>query len=167
MSEAAGAVDSRVGWGFDAHALNDDPPVLIGGTVVSEERGVEATSDGDVAAHAVTDALLGAIVKGDIGQHFPSSDPALVDADSMVFVRQASTMAIAAGWRPSHVDVTVIAESIRIAPYRGQIAKTLAEALGMDESGVSVKATSTDGLGFIGKDNGIAAVAVVTVQRLS
>ena len=167
MSEAAGAVDTRVGWGFDAHALNDEPPVLIGGTVVSESRGVEATSDGDVVAHAVTDALLGAIVKGDIGQHFPSSDPGMADADSMVFVRQASTMAMAAGWQPSHLDVTVIAESIRIAPFRSHIARALAEALAMEESAVSVKATSTDGLGFIGKEDGIAAVAVVTVRSLS
>ena len=167
MSEAVGLADVRVGWGFDAHALNDDPPVRLGGTVVDESRGVEATSDGDVVAHAVTDALLGAIAKGDIGQHFPSSDPALADADSMVFVRQVASMAMAAGWQPAHVDVTVIAESIRVSPLRLEIVASLAEALGMDEAAVSVKATSTDGLGFIGKDDGIAAVAVMTVRSLS
>lgn len=162
-----GAAGSRVGWGFDAHALNDQPPLIVGGTIVSDAVGVEATSDGDVLAHAVTDALLGACVLGDIGQHFPSSDPALVDADSMVFLRQAATMAMAAGWRASHVDVTVVAQAVRIAPHRQEIADNLAEALGIDPGVVSVKATTTDGLGFIGEERGLAAVAVVTAASLS
>lgn len=167
MSSEGESGDSRVGWGFDAHALNDQPPLIIGGVTVSETIGVDATSDGDVLAHAVTDALLGACVLGDLGQHFPSSDPALEGANSMVFIRQAATMAMAVGWAPSHVDVTVVAQSVRIAPHRDAIAENLAEALGMDKQAVSVKATTTDGLGFIGKEKGLAAVAIVTATRLS
>lgn len=167
MSSEGESSDSRVGWGFDAHALNDQPPLIIGGVTVSETIGVDATSDGDVLAHAVTDALLGACVLGDLGAHFPSSDPALEGANSMVFIRQAATMAMAVGWAPSHVDVTVVAQSVRIAPHRDAIAENLAEALGMDKQAVSVKATTTDGLGFIGKEKGLAAVAIVTATRLS
>lgn len=167
MSAEGESSDSRVGWGFDAHAFNDQPPLIIGGVTVSEKVGAEATSDGDVLAHAVTDALLGACVLGDIGQHFPSSDPALQGASSMVFVRQAATMAIAVGWAPSHLDVTVVAQSVRVAPHRDAIAENLAEALGMDSKAVSVKATTTDGLGFIGKEKGLAAVAVLTATSVS
>ncbi|MEA1903457.1 MAG: 2-C-methyl-D-erythritol 2,4-cyclodiphosphate synthase [Actinomycetota bacterium] len=167
MSNPGGSSDSRVGWGFDAHALNDKPPLIIGGTVTSDSVGVEATSDGDVLAHAVTDALLGACVLGDIGQHFPSSDPALTDADSMVFVRQAATMALASGWRVSHLDATVVAESVKIAPHRDAMREKLADALGVDLGVVSVKATTTDGLGFVGRGEGLAAVAVVTVEAQS
>jgi 2-C-methyl-D-erythritol 2,4-cyclodiphosphate synthase len=166
MTTSGDSAGSRVGWGFDAHALNDHPPVILGGVVVSDIVGVEATSDGDVLAHAVADALLGACVLGDIGHHFPSDDPSLAGADSMVFVRQAATMAVAAGWQPTHVDVTVVAQSVIVSPHRSQIAVNLAETLGLEVSSVSVKATSTDGLGFIGKDRGIAAVAVVTVVAL-
>ncbi len=135
--------------------------------VVSETEGVSATSDGDVLAHAVTDALMGACVLGDIGEHFPSEDPALTDADSMIFLRQAATMATAAGWHTAHVDVTVVAESVRVAPHRDEISQRLADALAVPVEVVSVKATSTDGLGFIGRGEGIAAMAVLTVKPLT
>lgn len=165
MSEAPPV--TRVGWGYDAHALNDQPPLTLGGVTVSETHGVAATSDGDVLAHAITDALLGACVLGDIGQHFPSDDPLFQDADSMFLLRQAATMAMAQGFRPAHVDATVIAEDIRIAESRDVIRDNLADALGIGAEGVSVKATTTDGLGFVGRGDGIAAVAVVTVSPLT
>ena len=167
MSPEGPLPTSRVGWGFDAHRLNDTPPLTLGGVAVSEQRGVDATSDGDLVAHAVTDAVLGACVLGDLGEHFPSDDPLLSDADSMFLLRQAATMAMAAGFTIAHLDVTVIAEKIRIAPHRSGIRNNLAAALGVPETIVSVKATSTDGLGFIGSDDGIAAVAVVTVTPIS
>lgn len=167
MSEEGTATGSRVGWGFDAHQLNDQPPLILGGVVVSDVVGVAATSDGDVLAHAVTDALLGACVLGDIGQHFPSSDPEFAGADSMLFVSQAKSMAGTAGWHPVHVDVTVVAESVRVAPHRGVIRERVAEALSMPVGSISVKATTTDGLGFIGRGEGLAAVAVVTVEAQS
>lgn len=153
---------SRVGWGFDAHRLDGDPPLKLGGVVVSETRGVTATSDGDLVAHAVTDALLGACVLGDIGEHFPSDDPEWAGADSMGLLRSAVDMANGAGWRPSHIDVTVIAESVRVSPHRDAITANLADASRLSADAVSVKATTTDGLGFIGRDEGVAAVAVVT-----
>lgn len=165
-SGPAGQV-SRVGWGFDAHRLNGKPPLKLGGVVVSETEGVSATSDGDVLAHALTDAVMGACVLGDIGQHFPSDDPANESVDSMFFLRQASTMAMAAGWVPIHIDVTVIAEEIRIAPHREMIATNLAGALGVDAGVVSVKATTTDGMGFTGAGEGLSVVAVVTVRSIA
>lgn len=110
---------------------------------------------------------MGACVLGDIGQHFPSDDPANEAIDSMFLLRQASTMAMAAGWVPFHLDATVIVEDVRVAPHRQAIAKNLAEALGVDASVVSVKATTTDGLGFTGSGEGVASVAVVTVRQVS
>lgn len=157
----------RVGWGFDAHPLDGDPPLTLGGVVVSKFVGVTATSDGDVLAHAVTDALMGACVLGDIGQHFPSDDPALSGANSMVLLRQAVTMAMAGNWKPTHVDVTVVAEHVKIAPHREAIRGGLADALEVSVEDVSVKATTTDGLGFLGRGEGVAAIAVMTVEALS
>jgi len=158
---------ARVGWGYDAHALNDAPPLTLGGVEVSDTQGVMATSDGDVLAHAITDALLGACVLGDIGQHFPSDDPVFEDADSIFLLRQTATMAMAQGFKPEHVDATVVAEDVRISPHRDVIRDNLADALGMSSDSVSVKATTTDGLGFIGRGEGIAAIAVVTVVPLT
>lgn len=166
MSGGGATSGPRVGWGFDAHPLNDEPPLVLGGVVVSETEGVSATSDGDVLAHAVTDAVLGACVLGDIGEHFPSDDPAVEGADSLVLLRQAVTMAMAMGWQPAHVDVTVVAEAIRVSPHRDEIRSRLAEAMAMSVDNVSVKATTTDGLGFVGRGEGLAAVAVVTVEAL-
>jgi len=158
---------SRVGWGFDAHRLDGPPPLKLGGVIVSEEQGVTATSDGDVLAHAVTDALMGACVLGDIGDHFPSDDPLMDGVDSLFLLRQAATMATAAGWRVAHLDVTVIAESIRISPHRTEIVSRVADAVAAPAEVVSVKATTTDGLGFVGRGEGIAAIAVVTMEPMS
>lgn len=158
---------TRVGWGFDAHRLDGEPPLKLGGVIVSNTLGVTATSDGDVLTHAVTDALLGACALGDMGEHFPSSDPGLRGADSIDLLRRATAMAAEAGWRVTHIDVTVLAQSIRIAPHRGLIARNLADALGASSANVSVKASTTDGLGFVGSDEGLAAVAVVSVTSAS
>ncbi len=158
---------TRAGWGFDAHPLDGDPPLVLGGVSLSETIGVSATSDGDVLAHAVTDAVLGACVLSDLGEHFPSSDPALAGADSLDLLGQAAVMAVAAGWQIEHVDATVVVENVAIAPHRAEIRANLARALGIAPDLVSVKATTTDGLGFIGRGEGLAAVAVVTVSALS
>jgi 2-C-methyl-D-erythritol 2,4-cyclodiphosphate synthase len=158
---------TRVGWGFDAHPLDGDPPLIIGGVEVSDEVGVSATSDGDVLTHAVTDAVLGACTLADIGEHFPSDDPAMAGARSLDLLGQVATMAVAAGWQVAHVDATVVAQDVRIAPHRRVMRANLAQALGIVDALVSVKATTTDGLGFIGRGEGLAAVAVVTVTALS
>ncbi len=157
----------RVGWGFDAHPLDGEPPLLLGGVVVSDTHGVSATSDGDVLAHAVTDAVLGAAALFDIGDHFPSDDPAYHGADSMMLLRQAVSLAGMGGWVVGNADVTVVIEEVRISPHRDQIRTELAEALGVGVDAVSVKATTTDGLGFIGRGEGLAVVAVVTLAALS
>lgn len=156
---------TRVGWGFDAHRLDGEPPLKLGGVVVSDTEGVSATSDGDVLAHAVTDALMGACVLGDIGGHFPSDDPESAGADSMDLLRRCVEMAVDAGWQPSHVDGTVVCESVRVAPYRDDMRRNLADVLMLDVADVSVKATTTDGLGFIGREEGLAAMALLTVHR--
>jgi 2-C-methyl-D-erythritol 2,4-cyclodiphosphate synthase len=156
----------RVGWGFDAHRLDGQPPLLLGGVTVSDAVGVSATSDGDVLAHAVMDAVLGGCALGDLGEHFPSDDPELQGADSMDLLARTVGMAGKAGWHVSHVDVTVIAESVRVVPFRAEIRDRLATTLGLGVESVSVKATTTDGLGFIGKGEGVAVVAVVTVGPL-
>lgn len=153
---------ARVGWGFDAHRLDADPPLLLGGVTASDTVGVSATSDGDVVAHALSDAVLGAASLGDIGSHFPSGDPRSVGADSMDMLRSVVEMAAGSGWSPAHADVTVVAEAIRISPIRDEIRARIADALRLDPEAVSVKATTTDGLGFIGRGEGIAAIAVVT-----
>lgn len=166
MSPEPPVSTTRVAWGFDAHALNDQPPVLLGGVEVSDTHGVTATSDGDVLAHAVTDAILGACVLGDLGEHFPPDDPRFAGVDSLSLLREAVNMATGSGFAIAHVDATVIAERIRVAPYRRRIRENLAKALGVSADVVSVKATSTDGLGFTGASEGVAAVAVVTVIPL-
>ncbi len=160
------ADDIRVGWGFDAHRVAEDPPLLLGGVEVSSTLGVSATSDGDVVAHAVADALLGAASLGDIGRHFPSDDPASEGADSMEMLRSVVEMAARSGWRPAHADVTVVAETVRVSPSRDLIRAGLADALRIGPGEVSVKATTTDGLGFIGRGEGIAAIAVLTAVAL-
>ena len=155
----------RVGWGFDVHPLNDQPPVILGGVVVDSTLGVHATSDGDVAAHAVCDAVLGAANLGDLGQHFPSTDPAWSDASSLDLLLRVVDLASRAGVRVTFVDVTVVAEHVRVSPFREQIVAGLAGALGIAPSHVSVKATTTDGLGLVGRAEGIAAMAVVTAEH--
>lgn len=154
----------RVGFGFDAHRLVGEGRILLGGVVVSEELGVAATSDGDVAAHAVADALLGAAALGDLGTFFPSDDPSSQGADSMAILGEVVQRVGEAGLRPSSLDLTVVAEEIRVAPHRGHIREMLAGALGVDVDRVSVKATTTDGLGWVGRGEGIAASAVAVLE---
>jgi 2-C-methyl-D-erythritol 2,4-cyclodiphosphate synthase len=155
---------TRVGWGFDAHRFSADGTLLLGGIVADNTRGVEATSDGDVVAHALSDALLGAAALGDLGEHYPSSDPQWEDADSMAILRSVVSMVAAAGFAITSVDVTVIAQTVRVSPLRDEIRFALAEALAVEIAAVSVKATTTDGMGFTGADEGIAAVAVAVVS---
>lgn len=155
----------RVGWGVDAHRFRDGGFVLLGGVIVDDTRGVIATSDGDVAAHALTDALLGGAALGDLGTYYPSSDPRWDEADSMGILRDAVARVIAAGFRPHSVDLTIVAETVRIGPHRERIRGSFATALGIDLQAVSVKATTTDTLGFTGRDEGIAALAVAVLRE--
>jgi 2-C-methyl-D-erythritol 2,4-cyclodiphosphate synthase len=155
---------SRVGWGFDAHRFGGDGPLLLGGVAVDQDRGLVGTSDADVLAHAVADALLGGAALGDLGEHFPSSDPALRGADSMELLRAVVERVRQEGFSPASLDVTVIAETVRVAPFRSAIRTALAEALGVHVDAVSVKATTTDGMGCLGRNEGLAAVAVAVLE---
>ncbi len=150
----------RVGLGLDAHRFGGAPPVKLGGVIVDDSRGLEATSDGDVAAHALADALLGAAGLGDIGEHFPSGDPQWIGVDSMVILEDVVRMVQAAGWQVVNADLTIVAQDLRVAPHRGAIAASLTEVVGAD---VSVKATTTDLMGFVGRAEGLAALAVAAI----
>jgi 2-C-methyl-D-erythritol 2,4-cyclodiphosphate synthase len=154
----------RVGWGFDAHRFGGEPPVMLAGVVVDRGRGLKGTSDADVVAHAVADALLGAAALGDLGTYFPSADPEWSGADSMVLLAAVVERIEEAGLRPDSLDVTVIAETVRVGPHREAIRDALSAALGLRAGAVSVKATTTDGMGFLGRDEGVAAVAVVVAS---
>lgn len=155
----------RVGSGFDAHRFaSGGGRVALCGVTVPHDRGLAGHSDADAALHAVTDALLGAVAAGDIGAFFPSDDAQWAGADSARFVRLARDIAARAGGRIAHIDVTIICERPRIAPHRAAMRARLAEILELPESAVSVKATSTDGLGFSGRGEGLAAQATATVE---
>ena len=155
----------RVGWGFDAHRIGGPGPMRICGVIVDESRGLVGTSDADVGLHAVADAMLGAASLGDLGQYFPSSDPQWVDVDSADLLARVVRMVDDRGLSATGVDVTIIAEKVRIAPHRADIRQRLSELLHLPQSHVSIKATSTDGMGYLGRDEGVAATAVVTLDR--
>jgi 2-C-methyl-D-erythritol 4-phosphate cytidylyltransferase/2-C-methyl-D-erythritol 2,4-cyclodiphosphate synthase len=161
----AGAAETRVGQGFDVHRFADTPgPVMLCGLPIAHDFGLAGHSDADVGLHVVVDALLGALGEGDIGHHFPPSDPQWKGADSAQFVTRALEIAQARGARLIHIDITVICERPKIGPHRAPMAKRIAELLQLPESRVSVKATTTEGLGFTGRREGIAAQAAVTIQ---
>lgn len=153
----------RVGHGIDVHRFSNTGPVLLLGTLVDDIRGVEATSDGDVAAHALTDALLGAAALGDIGEIAPADAVESQDADSMTILRDVAAAVRMAGFAIVNVDVTIVAQTIRIAPHRTAMRDSVAATLGIDKESVSVKATTTDGLGFLGNDEGLAAFATAVI----
>jgi 2-C-methyl-D-erythritol 2,4-cyclodiphosphate synthase len=155
----------RIGHGFDAHALTPGRPLLLGGVRVPSERGLAGHSDGDCVLHALSDALLGAVAAGDIGERFPSSDERWRDADSTAFLREALRVVGARGFTLVNVDVTVIAETPRLAPHQSAIRERLQALLGLSADAVSVKAKSTDGLGALGRAEGIAALATALLER--
>jgi 2-C-methyl-D-erythritol 2,4-cyclodiphosphate synthase len=137
--------------------------MIIAGVTVADDRGLEATSDGDVALHALADAILGACALGDLGAHFPSSDSRWHGAASTDLLATVVEMAAESGYSVEFVDLTVIAQSVRVAPHRDVMREIVAGLLGVTVEQVSIKATTTDGMGFIGRDEGVAAVAVVTL----
>jgi 2-C-methyl-D-erythritol 2,4-cyclodiphosphate synthase len=153
---------TRTGIGWDSHRLAAGRRLVIGGVEIPYELGLVGHSDADVLTHAVMDALLGAAGLGDIGQHFPDSDDAYRDADSMKLLAVVVRRAAAAGLRPVHVDVTVLMEHPKIGPYREAIRASLAGALGLEPSAVNIKASTGERMGFVGRGEGVAALAVVT-----
>jgi len=154
----------RVGSGFDVHAFGPGEALMLGGVRIPHSHGVIAHSDGDVLLHALVDALLGAAGLGDIGQHFPDSDPAWAGAASLRFVAAAKAMLAAHHWRVVNVDLTLVAEAPRIGPWRQSIRQSVARSLELAEAQVNLKATTTEGLGFIGRGEGLAALATVLLE---
>ncbi len=151
----------RIGQGFDVHRFGPGDTVVLGGVRIPHSHGVVAHSDGDVLLHALCDALLGAIAAGDIGRHFPDTDSRWKGADSRELLRHCMTLVRDAGFRVGNVDLTVIAERPKVAPYADDIRATVADDLGCSVRDVGLKATTSEGLGFTGRREGIAAQAVV------
>jgi 2-C-methyl-D-erythritol 2,4-cyclodiphosphate synthase len=154
----------RIGNGFDVHALVAGRPLVLGGVAIPHERGLEGHSDADVLLHAVCDAILGALALGDIGMHFPDTDARWKGADSRVLLRHVAALASARGWRIGNLDVTVIAEAPKLAPHVPAMRANLAGDLACDIGAISVKATTTERLGFTGRGEGIAAQATVLLR---
>jgi 2-C-methyl-D-erythritol 2,4-cyclodiphosphate synthase len=164
MTEPAGAA-LRAGIGFDTHRLEVGRRLILGGVQIEEsEAGLAGHSDADVLTHAVIDALLGAAGLGDIGQHFPDTDERWRDADSMDLLRATSNMLSDAGYSPANIDATVACERPKLSPFRDEMRTRLAEATGLDPSAVNVKFTTGERMGFVGRGEGIAALAIATVS---
>jgi 2-C-methyl-D-erythritol 2,4-cyclodiphosphate synthase len=152
----------RSGLGIDSHRFAEGRRLVLGGVEIPHDRGLDGHSDADVLAHAITDAILGAAAMGDIGQHFPDTDAAFKDADSIALLREAVARVAAEGWRVEFVDATVMMERPKLAPHRAAIMARLSEAVGAD---VHVKATTGERMGFVGREEGIAALAIATIVK--
>jgi 2-C-methyl-D-erythritol 2,4-cyclodiphosphate synthase len=155
----------RIGQGFDVHAFGDGDHVMLGGVRVPHARGIVAHSDGDVVIHALCDALLGALSLGDIGRHFPPSDPQWKGADSRTFLRHCEALLRERGWMLGNADITVVCERPKIGPHAPAMQANLAEDLRVAVDAISIKATTTETLGFTGRGEGIAAQAVCLLVR--
>ena len=155
----------RVGQGFDVHAFADGRPLILGGITIPHDRGLLGHSDADVLLHTVTDAALGAIGEGDIGHHFPDTDPAFKDADSAKLLEHVWKLVEEKGYILGNVDCTVMAQRPKLAPYIEPMRNRIAELLNADPSQVNVKATTTEKLGFTGREEGIAALATILLIK--
>jgi 2-C-methyl-D-erythritol 2,4-cyclodiphosphate synthase len=157
-------MSSRSGIGWDSHRLVAGRPLVLGGvSIPGLDRGLEGHSDADVLTHAVIDALLGAAALGDIGVHFPDTDERWKDADSIELLRRTHALVRDAGLAPLHIDVTVVCETPRLSPFRDEMRARLASAVGLEAGAVNVKFTTAERMGFVGRGEGVAALAVATV----
>jgi 2-C-methyl-D-erythritol 2,4-cyclodiphosphate synthase len=156
----------RTGIGYDAHRFVAGRRLVLGGIAIAHPSGLAGHSDADVVLHAIVDALLGAAALGDIGHHFPPSDPTWRDADSRLFLAHSAQLIRSAGFEIANVDATVIAEEPRIGPYVPAMRRSVAETLGVADQVVSMKATTNEGMGFVGRGEGIAALAVATIESV-
>ncbi len=158
-------MSTATGIGWDSHRLVPGRPLVLGGIEIPHPEGLAGHSDADVLTHAVIDALLGAAGLDDIGRHFPDTDPRYAGADSLVLLRTALAAVEAEGWAVTHVDATVVMERPKLAPHRDAIRDTLAGVLGLDRRRVNVKASTGEGMGFVGRGEGVAALAVATLHE--
>ncbi len=157
-------MNMRIGNGFDVHAFAEGRPLILGGVTIPHDRGLAGHSDADVLLHAIADAILGALALGDIGLHFPDTDPQWSGADSRELLRHVFALAFDAGWEIGNLDATVIAQAPKIAPHVAAMRANLASDLDCDEARISVKATTTENLGFTGREEGIAVLANVLLR---
>ena len=153
-----------IGYGIDSHRFAEGRPLILGGVTVEHTHGLAGHSDADVLTHAVIDAILGAAGLGDIGEHFPDTDARFEDADSIALLRAVSELVAAEGKRVAHVDATVVLERPKLSPHKQAMRETMAAALGLDPKQVNVKATTGEGMGFVGREEGAAAVAVALLE---
>ena len=156
----------RIGQGFDAHALVSGRKLVIGGVTIPHDRGLDGHSDADVLLHAICDALIGAAALGDIGRHFPDTDPQYKGVDSRRILRDTAALLTSHGWRVVNLDATIIAQAPRMAPHIPAMVANIAEDLGVAQGDVSVKAKTTEKLGFTGREEGIAAEAIALIAPL-
>lgn len=155
----------RVGNGYDVHALAPGLPLILGGISIPYEYGCVAHSDGDVVIHSLCDALLGALALGDIGKHFPDTDPAYKGIDSKILLDKVTKLISSSGYGLVNADITILAQKPKLLPYVDQMRQTLASITGVDISAISIKATTTEKLGFVGRKEGIAVYAVVLLSK--
>jgi 2-C-methyl-D-erythritol 2,4-cyclodiphosphate synthase len=158
--------DTRIGIGYDVHRLAPDRALVLGGVTIPFELGLLGHSDADVALHAIMDALLGAAALGDIGQHFPPSDEAYRGADSRALLARVRELLQEHGWQPTNVDCTIVAERPKLAPHTAAMRAAIGADLGLPIDAVSIKATTNERIGFIGREEGIAAMAVAQIARI-
>ena len=156
--------ESRSGIGFDSHPLAEGRKLVLGGVTIPHDKGLSGHSDGDVLVHAIMDALLGAANLGDKGLHFPSSDPQYKDIFSLILLERVGVLVAQAGWRLSNVDATILAQNPKLSPFNLEMRENVAGCLSVSSDRVSVKVTTTDYLGFVGREEGIAAMAVVSLM---
>ena len=154
----------RVGFGYDVHRLVEGKALILGGVKIPNDKGLLGYSDADVLVHAVIDAILGALGKGDIGQHFPDNDPAYRGADSLILLKQIVGLAHDKGFTVNNLDASIIAQKPKLTPYVNDMKERLSTVLEVDPDVLNVKATTTEGLGFCGRDEGVAAYAVVSLE---
>ena len=155
----------RVGIGYDSHALVSGRKLILGGVDISYDKGLSGWSDADVAVHAIIDALCGAADLGDIGTQFPSNEPEYENISSLILLGKTGELLKAKGFKVANIDVTIMVQSPRLFPFISEMRKRISQALGVESTQVTVKATTTDGLGFIGRGEGIAAQSVALIQR--
>lgn len=155
----------RVGMGYDVHRFKDGGDVILGGVKIDYEQGLEAHSDGDVVLHALCDALLGAAALGDIGKHFPDTDPEFKGADSRVLLRYVYRIVLDKGYQVVNADMTIIAQAPKMAPFIAEMRRNIADDLNVDVDCINVKATTTEKLGFEGRKEGVAVQAIVLIEK--
>lgn len=154
----------RIGQGYDVHQLVVDRPLVIGGVTIEHSKGLAGHSDADVLIHSLCDALLGAAGKGDIGQHFPDTDSSYQNIDSRILLRKVISLLLMDGWQVVNADLTVIAQKPKLAPHIPEMRRLLANDMNIDETRLNIKATTTETLGYCGREEGIAALAVVLIE---